>query len=210
MYGKSDKELLSEDDDLLIGPPTHARWSYACSKLMDEFMALAWWRERSVPVIVARLFNTVGPCQTGRYGMVLPRLIEAAKKNEPLRVFGDGQQSRCFCDVLEVVECLSRLQQAPRAVGEIVNVGGTEEMTILRLAELVKDVLASTSEIKLVPCADAYAPGFADLRRRKPDLSKLTNLTGFRPTTNLAESIHRAAALNVPPTTHLSSALEVK
>jgi UDP-glucose 4-epimerase len=193
VYGKSDQALLSEEEDLLIGPPTHARWSYACSKLMDEFIALAWWRERGVPAIVARLFNTVGPRQTGRYGMVLPRMIEAAQAGLPIRVFGDGQQTRCFCDVRDAVEALVRLQHEPKAVGEIVNVGGTEEVSIRRLAELVKEALGSSSAIQLVPYAEAYASGFEDLRKRRPDIAKLIALTGFKPETPLLAGIRHAA-----------------
>src|SRR6266496_2944047 len=134
VYGKSQKESFAEDDDLLIGPPTQGRWSYACSKLMDEFLALAYARETGLPVIVARLFNTVGLRQTGRYGMVLPRFIDAAKANKPLRVFGDGLQTRCFCAVTDTVEALMRLQNSPKARGQTINVGSSEEISIMELA----------------------------------------------------------------------------
>jgi UDP-glucose 4-epimerase len=193
VYGKSDKAAFSEDDDLLIGPPTHARWSYASAKLTDEFLALAYAREQQLPVTIARLFNTVGPRQTGRYGMVLPRFIAAAKKNEPLRVFGDGQQTRCFCLVNDVVEALVRLQHCPAARGEIFNIGGTEEISILNLARLVIETLGSKSKIERIPYDQAYAPGFDDLRRRKPRVEKLERLVNFKPRTPLREIILRTA-----------------
>ncbi|SRR5579885_90556 len=193
VYGKSDKAAFSEDDDLLIGPPTHARWSYASAKLTDEFLALAYAREKQLPVTIARLFNTVGPRQTGRYGMVLPRFIAAAKKNEPLRVFGDGQQTRCFCLVNDVVEALVRLQLCPAARGEIFNIGGTEEISILNLARLVIETLGSKSQIERIPYDQAYAPGFDDLRRRKPRVEKLERLVNFKPQTPLREIIRRTA-----------------
>jgi UDP-glucose 4-epimerase len=193
VYGKSQKEGFSEDDDLLIGSPDHSRWSYACSKLMDEFLALAYWQERGLPVVIARLFNTVGPRQTGRYGMVLPRFIKAALAGEPLRVYGDGQQSRCFCYVADTVEALVRLQNCPAAVGQVFNVGGTEEISIQELAERVVRQLGSNSPIEDVPYQEAYAPGFEDMRRRKPVTNKLAELTGFRPATSLGEIIRLTA-----------------
>jgi len=193
VYGKSQKAAFSEEDDLLIGPPHQSRWSYACSKLMDEFLALAYAQERGLPVVIVRLFNTVGPRQTGRYGMVLPRFIAAARKGEPLRVFGDGQQSRCFCYVLDTVEALVRLQNLPAARGEVFNIGGTEEISILDLAKRVVETLGSKSQIEFVPYAEAYAPGFDDMRRRKPVVEKLERVTGFRPQTGLREIIERTA-----------------
>jgi UDP-glucose 4-epimerase len=193
VYGKSAKAEFSEEDDLLIGPPNQSRWSYACSKLTDEFLALAYARERNLPVIIARLFNTVGPRQTGRYGMVLPRFIAAAKKNEPLRVFGDGGQSRCFCLVNDVVESLVRLQDCRKARGEIFNIGGTEEISILGLAKLVVETLGSKSKIELIPYDKAYAPGFDDMRRRKPLVKKLERFVNFRPRTTLREIIKTTA-----------------
>jgi len=189
VYGKSNKPDFSEADDLIIGPPDCARWSYACSKLMDEFLALAYSREIGLPVTIARLFNTVGPRQTGRFGMVLPRFIEAARKGEPLRVFGDGSQTRCFCHVSDVVDALVKLQETPAARGEVFNVGSTEEVSILELAHLVIDVLGSSSSVELVPYDTAYAPGFADMLRRKPTTDKLARVTRTRPTTSLAEII---------------------
>ena len=196
VYGKSQKEAFSEDDDLLIGPPTQSRWSYACSKLMDEFLVLAFAQEKALPVVIARLFNTVGPRQTGRYGMVLPRFIAAAKRNEPLKVFGDGAQSRCFGYVLDTVEALVRLQNCPAAHGEIFNIGGTEEVTIRELAARVIATLDSKSSIELVSYAAAYAPGFDDMRRRKPVVEKLARTIGFRPATTLQRIIELTAGRN--------------
>jgi UDP-glucose 4-epimerase len=204
VYGKSAKPAFGEDDDLLIGPPGQSRWSYACSKLTDEFLALAYAREKNLPVTIARLFNTVGPRQTGRYGMVLPRFIAAAKKNEPLKVFGNGRQTRCFCHVRDAVEALVRLQNCPKARGEIFNIGGTEEISILKLARLVVKTLDSKSKIQLIPYAKAYgpvpkssgvtgAPEFDDMRRRKPMVKKLERFVKFCPRTPLREIIRLTA-----------------
>jgi UDP-glucose 4-epimerase len=193
VYGKSQKPHFSEEDDLLIGPPNQSRWSYACSKLMDEFLALAYAKEHNLPVVIARLFNTVGPRQTGQYGMVLPRFIAAAKSGQPLRVFGDGLQTRCFCHVLDTVEALVRLQNCPAAHGQVFNVGGTEEISILDLAKLVIETLGSKSAVELVPYAQAYAPGFDDMRRRKPVVEKLARTVGFQPATPLREIIRLTA-----------------
>lgn len=195
VYGKSAKSEFGEDDDLLIGPPNHSRWSYACAKLSDEFFALACAREKKLPLIVSRLFNTVGPRQTGRYGMVLPRFIAAAKENKPLRVFGDGRQTRCFCLVSDTVEALVRLKDCAVARGEIFNVGGTEEVSIRALAELVIKTLGSKSSIEFVPYEKAYAPGFDDMRRRRPRMEKLERFLNFRPQTPLVEIIRRTAGL---------------
>jgi UDP-glucose 4-epimerase len=194
VYGRSAKEAFSEEDDLLIGPPTVGRWSYACSKLMDEFLALAHGRERGLPVVIARLFNTVGPRQTGRYGMVLPRFLEAARRGEPLRVHGDGTQTRCFCWVGDTVEALVRLQRCAAARGQIFNVGSDEETTISKLAEQVVQQLGSRSRVERVPYAEAYAQGFEDMPRRRPRLEKLERATGFRPRTSLRAIIERTAA----------------
>lgn len=193
VYGKSQRPGFGEEDDLLIGPPHQSRWSYACSKLMDEFLALAYWRERGLPVRIARLFNTVGPRQTGRYGMVLPRFISAARQGSPLKIFGDGQQTRCFCYVLDTVEALVRLQGTPAATGGVFNIGSTEEITIRHLAESVIAALGSTSGVEYVPYSTAYAPGFEDMRRRKPIVDKLEQVTGFRPKTPLADIIRLTA-----------------
>lgn len=197
VYGKSEKPVFSEDDDLLIGPPNKSRWGYACSKLMDEFLALAYAQEKSLPVTIVRLFNTVGPRQTGRYGMVLPRFIAAAKRGEPLLVHGDGLQSRCFCYVKDTVEALVRLQNSAAARAQVFNIGSTEEITILDLAKQVIATLDSKSRIELIPYAQAYTPGFEDMRRRKPSLEKLTAITGFRPTTTLRETIRQTAEVLV-------------
>ena len=193
VYGKSQKPAFSEEDDMLIGPPGQSRWSYACAKLTDEFLALAYAREKGLPVVIARLFNTVGPRQTGRYGMVLPRFIASARAGEPLKVFGDGAQTRCFCLVTDVVEALVRLQNNPATRGEIFNIGGTEEISILELARLVVATLGSTSPIELIPYDQAYAPGFDDMRRRKPLVEKLERVVKFHPQTTLREIIRITA-----------------
>ena len=194
VYGKSNKDEFDEADDLLIGPPHLGRWSYACSKLMDEFMALAHHRERGLPVMITRFFNTVGPRQTGRYGMVLPRFINAARRNEPLRVHGTGQQSRCFCLVQDTVEALWRLLNCEAARGEVINIGGTEETSMVDLARLVVAELGSSSTLSHIPYNEAYAPGFEDMHRRRPSVAKLERLIGFRPRTPLREIIRTTAA----------------
>jgi UDP-glucose 4-epimerase len=195
VYGRSQKPSFDEEDDLQIGPPNRGRWSYACSKLMDEFLALAYARERGLPVVIARLFNTVGPRQTGRYGMVLPRFIAAAKQGQPLRVYDDGRQSRCFCYVLDTIEALVRLQHTAAARGEVFNIGATEEISIRQLAELVIEVLGSRSKLEFVPYDQAYAPGFDDMRRRRPKVDKLERVIGFRPATPLRRIIELTAQL---------------
>jgi UDP-glucose 4-epimerase len=192
VYGKSSKPGFSEEDDLLIGPPYLGRWSYACSKLMDEFLALAYYRELSLPVIIVRLFNTVGPRQTGRYGMVVPRFVSAALANEPLQVYGTGDQTRCFCHVHDTVEALFRLMQKT-AFGQIFNIGSTEEISIQLLAERIIAVLGSKSRIEFIPYQDAYMPGFEDMLRRKPIIDKLRQATGFTPGIGLQEIISSIA-----------------
>jgi UDP-glucose 4-epimerase len=192
VYGRSDKAEFSEEDDLIIGPPTHPRWGYACSKLMDEFMAMAYARERGLPVIIARLFNTVGPRQTGRYGMVLPRFIEAAKAGKPLQVYGDGRQTRCFCYVLDAVEALVRLQGCADAQGTVFNIGGNEEVNIASLAQTVTRMINPEAPIKTVAYESAYGSDFEDMRRRKPRIRKLHEVTGFLPRTPLATMISKA------------------
>ena len=193
VYGKSQKPVFSEDDDLLIGPPNLARWSYACSKLMDEFLAMAYARERGLPVVIARLFNTVGPRQTGRYGMVLPRFITAARTGQPLKVYGDGKQTRCFCYVADAVEALIRIQNCDAARGQVINIGGTEEVSIGKLAEIVVELVGSASVIEHVPYSEAYTPGFEDMLRRKPVIDKLRRLTGLEPKTSLHDIIRLTA-----------------
>jgi UDP-glucose 4-epimerase len=194
VYGKSQKEAFGEEDDLLIGPPHQSRWSYACSKLMDEFLALAYAKERALPVIITRLFNTVGPRQTGQYGMVLPRFIAAARSGQPLRVYGDGQQTRCFCYVRDTVEALVRLQACAAARGQVFNVGSTEEISMRDLAGKVIETLGSKSAVEFVPYSEAYEPGFDDMRRRKPVVEKLAATVGFRPRTGLQTIIELTAA----------------
>jgi UDP-glucose 4-epimerase len=194
VYGKSREPEFSEADDLLIGPPSLSRWSYACSKLMDEFLALAYFREQGLPVIIARLFNIVGPRQTGHYGMVLPRFIAAAKRGEPLKVFGDGRQTRSFCYVTDTIEALIRLRRCAPAKGEIFNIGGSEEITIRALAEKVVRLLQSKSTLEIIPYDRAYPAGFEDMLRRKPLLAKLEQFIQFRPPTSLEQIIQQTAA----------------
>jgi UDP-glucose 4-epimerase len=194
VYGKSPKMVFSEEDDLLIGPPTLGRWSYACSKLMDEFLALAHMRERGLPVTIVRLFNTVGPRQTGRHGMVLPRFVDAAKAGRPLRVYGDGLQTRCFCHVADTVEALVRLRACDAARGEVVNVGHDEPVSIRELAARVIQTLGTGSVVEFVSYEQAYAAGFEDMRNRRPALEKLARLTGFRPERSLQQIIQQVAA----------------
>jgi UDP-glucose 4-epimerase len=193
VYGKNTNVPFHEDADLVLGPTTKGRWSYAASKALDEFLALSYWREKKLPVIVVRLFNTVGPRQTGRYGMVLPNFVKQALDNGPIQVYGNGQQSRCFCDVRDTVEGLIRLMDTDRSIGEVVNVGNTEEITIEGLAKLVKERTRSNSPIEFVPYDQAYEPGFEDMMRRVPCVDKLHALTGFRPQTPLNEIIDRVA-----------------
>lgn len=194
VYGKNANVPFDEDADLVLGPTSKSRWSYAASKALDEFLALAYWKERKLPVIVARLFNTVGPRQTARYGMVMPALVGQALAGLPLTVFGSGQQSRCFCDVQDCVEAILRLTGTDQAVGEVVNVGTDEEVTLDALAELICERTRSSSSITHIPYDQAYEPGFEDMQRRVPSLRKLERLTCFRPQTSLPEIIDRVAA----------------
>jgi UDP-glucose 4-epimerase len=188
VYGKSNTVPFREDADLVLGPTSKGRWSYACSKAIDEFLALAYWKEKHLPVVVFRLFNTVGPRQTGRYGMVIPNFVKQALLNHPLTVFGDGSQSRCFTYVTDVVDALVKLADHPDAVGEVFNIGnGTEEVSILDLARRVKARSASRSEITLVPYDKAYEEGFEDMPRRVPDTGKLRRLIGYEPRVHLDE-----------------------
>src|SRR5690349_19123933 len=193
VYGKNLNVPFDEDADLVLGPTNKGRWSYAASKALDEFLALAYWRERKLPVIVARFFNTVGPRQTGKYGMVMPTLIGQALAGLPLTVFGTGQQSRCFCDVQDCVEAILGLVDNDQAVGEVINIGTDHEVTIDALAELIRKLTRSRSPITHIPYDEAYAPGFEDMQRRVPSLRKLELLTNFRPRTALPEIIERIA-----------------
>jgi UDP-glucose 4-epimerase len=194
VYGKNTNVPFHEDADLVLGPTTKGRWSYAASKALDEFLALSYWKEKRLPVVIARLFNTVGPRQTGRYGMVLPNFVRQALDGSPITVYGTGKQSRCFCDVRDAVEALLRLAATDKAVGEVVNVGTEQEVTIKELALLVKGRTSSSSAIEHIPYDQAYEPGFEDMFRRVPCLDKLVQLTGFRPTTKLPEIVDRVAA----------------
>ena len=193
VYGKSTNIPFREDADLVLGPTTKGRWSYAASKALDEFLALSYWKEKKLPVIVARLFNTVGPRQTGRYGMVLPNFVKSALDNSAITIYGNGKQSRCFCDVRDTTEGLIRLMTTERAVGEVVNLGNTEEITIEDLACRVKERTGSSSAIEYIPYDRAYEPGFEDMMRRVPCVDKLTTLTGFRAQTSLNEIIDRVS-----------------
>lgn len=213
VYGKNTHAAFREDDDIVLGPSSRSRWSYATSKLLDEFLALAYWKEKNVPVVIGRLFNTVGPRQTGRYGMVLPTFVRQALDGDPLTVFGDGRQTRCFGYVEDVVESILRLVSCPTAVGEVVNIGNDEEISIEGLAHMVREGARSVSPIHFVSYDQAYAPGFEDMQRRVPCLEKLAALTGFCPATELkvivdsviayfstgkTESSSRASALVAP------------
>ncbi len=181
VYGKRVTVPFREDDDLIIGPTRMGRWSYACSKALDEFLAIAYWREQKLPVIVVRLFNTVGPRQTGRYGMVIPNFVRQALQGENITVFGDGAQQRCFLHVADVVRALESLAMLPAAIGQVFNIGSTEEISILHLAQRVRELTASPSAIVNVPYAQAYEEGFEDMMRRVPDTSKLQSAIGFQP-----------------------------
>ncbi len=194
VYGKSDKIPFREDADLVLGPTTKGRWSYAASKALDEFLALSYWKEKKQPVIVVRFFNTVGPRQTGRYGMVLPSFVRQALDGTPITVFGTGKQSRCFCDVRDTVEAVLRLVGSDSAIGEVVNIGTDEEISIQDLAHRVKERTSSSSPIRYVPYDQAYEQGFEDMQRRVPSLEKLERLVSFRPATPLNEIIDRVVA----------------
>jgi UDP-glucose 4-epimerase len=189
VYGKSQKLPFSEEDDLLIGPPNKGRWSYACSKAIDEFLALAYWHEKKLPTIVVRLFNTIGPRQTGHYGMVAPTFVRQALAGEPIGVFGDGTQSRCFGWVGDVANALVALSDHPDAVGKVFNIGGEEEVTILELAERVRKITRSRSTIRIIPYDQAYESGFEDMHRRIPGLERIRQLIGYKPTKTLDQML---------------------
>jgi UDP-glucose 4-epimerase len=191
VYGKGYKVPFNEEDDCLIGPTSHSRWSYATSKAIDEFLGLAYYHQFGLPVVVMRFFNTVGPRQTGRYGMVLPRFVRQALAGEPITIYGDGEQSRCFGDVADVVDATFKLAFHPAAIGQVYNIGSTEEVTIRVLAERVIEATGSQSKIVYVPYEEAYAPGFEDMRRRVPDLSKIHKLIGYEPRFSLDDTLRR-------------------
>src|SRR5688572_13423004 len=187
VYGKSAIVPFSEDADLVLGPTSKHRWAYACSKMIDEFLALAYWKERKLPVIIVRLFNTVGPRQTGQYGMVVPSFVRQALAGEPITVFGDGTQSRSFTYVGDVVGALLKLMVEPKAVGEVFNIGNTEEVTMTALAERIKAATGSASPIHTIAYDQAYEAGFEDMPRRVPDLTKIHDLIGYQPKVQLDE-----------------------
>jgi UDP-glucose 4-epimerase len=194
VYGKSTSVPFREDQDLVLGPPTKGRWSYACSKAIDEFLAIAYWHEKRLPVVIVRLFNTVGPRQTGRYGMVIPNFVQQALNGEPITVFGDGTQSRAFGYVGDVVRALVDLGRQPQAVGEVFNIGNTNEITMNALAELIKQMTGSKSDIVHIPYDQAYEQGFEDMPRRVPDISKIQRLIGYQPTVDLEQILERVIA----------------
>jgi UDP-glucose 4-epimerase len=189
VYGKNVDIPFREDADLILGPPAVGRWGYACSKLVDEFLGFSYWSELQVPATIVRLFNTVGPRQSAKHGMVLPNLVGQAMRGDPLTVYGTGEQTRSFCYVSEAVECLFRILQSPLTVGEIINIGNDEEISIAKLALVVKKVTGSSSKIVSVPYDVAYRPGFEDLQRRVPSLEKLKRYIGFRPAIPLHEIV---------------------
>jgi UDP-glucose 4-epimerase len=191
VYGKSTEVPFKEDADLVLGGTTKHRWAYACSKMIDEFLALAYWKERKLPVIVVRLFNTVGPRQTGQYGMVIPNFVRQALAGQPITVFGEGTQSRSFTYVGDVVRAMVALINEPRAVGQVFNIGNGNEITIGDLAAKVKAMTGSTSEIVTIPYDQAYEAGFEDMPRRVPDISRIRELIGYAPTVELDETLSR-------------------
>jgi UDP-glucose 4-epimerase len=194
VYGKSTVVPFKEDADLVLGPTSKHRWAYACSKMIDEFLALAYWKERKLPVIIVRLFNTVGPRQTGQYGMVVPSFVQQALAGQPITVFGDGTQSRSFTYVGDVVRAVVALINEPRAIGEVFNIGNGNEITIGDLAERIKQITGSKSSIVKIPYDQAYEAGFEDMPRRVPDISKIRALVGYEPTVELDEILARVVA----------------
>ncbi len=193
VYGKGASVPFREDDDLLTGSTDKHRWAYACAKTLDEFLALAHWKETRLPVVVVRLFNTVGPRQTGQYGMVVPNFVKSAIQNEPLTVHGDGSQSRCFGHVFDVVEGLTKAMESPECFGQVINLGNHEEVTIKGLAEKAIEMTGSTSEIRYIPYTEAYGEGFEDMQRRVPSLEKAKRLIGYQPTRKLEDIINDVA-----------------
>ena len=191
VYGKSTDVPFREDADLVMGPTPKHRWAYACSKAIDEFLALAYWKERKLPVVIVRFFNTVGPRQTGRYGMVIPNFVRQGLAGQPITVHGDGTQTRSFCYVGDVVDALLRLVSEPRAVGEVFNVGNNQEISILDLAAKVQALTGGRSEIVTIPYDQAYEAGFEDMPRRVPDLTKISHLVGYEPKVGLDETLAR-------------------
>ncbi len=193
VYGKGARVPFREEDDLLTGSTDKHRWAYACAKTLDEFLALAHWKETRLPVVVVRLFNTVGPRQTGQYGMVVPNFVKSAIRNEPLTVHGDGTQSRCFGHVLDIVEGLTKAIETPECFGQVINFGNDEEVSIKGLAEKAIEMTGSKSEIRFIPYTEAYGEGFEDMQRRVPSLDKAERLVGFKPTRTLEKIINDVA-----------------
>ena len=194
VYGKSLQVPFSENDDLVLGPTTEPRWAYACSKAIDEFLGLAWYRDQGLPVVISRFFNTVGPRQIGVWGMVLPRFVEAAMAGKPLLVYGTGEQTRCFCDVRDVVEVLPRLLHQPDAIGNVLNVGRDIPISIMQLAHMVIEVLGSTSPIEIISYEAAYGRQIEDMIQRRPDVSKIQSLFDFKPLIPLEQTIRDLAS----------------
>ena len=215
VYGKNEKAPFSEEHDLVLGPTIKSRWSYACSKAIDEFLALAYWRQWNLPVVIVRFFNTVGPRQTGRYGMVIPNFVHQALSGDPITVFGDGNQSRCFTYVTDAVRAVVALAQCPDTVGQVFNIGSTDEITIAELALRVKKLTGSSSEIIYVPYDEAYEVGFEDMQRRVPDISKIQQVIGYSPSVTLDETLlaviesHRAELSKLTASARVTSPLPV-
>lgn len=203
VYGKNNNVPFKEDYDVVLGSTKNGRWSYACSKAIDEFLALAYWREKKLPVVVVRFFNTVGPRQTGRYGMVIPNFVKQALLGHPITVYGDGKQSRSFTYVGDVVKGISELMNNTKAVGEVFNIGHGKEITISELADLVKKITNSKSEIVYIPYDKAYEEGFEDMQRRSPDISKINKLIGYKPTMDIKEILEKVVEYFLSTNAHL-------
>jgi UDP-glucose 4-epimerase len=197
VYGRLDKPKFAEDDDLVLGSTSRARWCYAASKIIDEFLAKAYFKERGLPVVIVRLFNTIGPRQTGQYGMVVPRFVQRALRGEPLLVYGDGTQRRSFTWVGDVVDAVIALSQHEQAYGEVFNIGHTKDISIYELAVLIKNMVGSPSEIRCIPYDQAYEAGFEDMHRRLPDIAKIQQTIGYEPTLDLRQMLQRIVALNM-------------
>lgn len=194
VYGKGSRIPFGEDDDILLGPTSKSRWGYAASKMVDEFLGMAYYHEHGLEVLPFRLFNTTGPRQSSRYGMVVPRFVQQALRNEPITIYGDGNQRRCFCDVQDVVRAIIALSLHPEAPGRTYNVGNTEEISILQLAEQIREQMGSSSSVVLIPYEQAYAPGFEDMQRRVPDISRIQELIGWNPEISLSQTLERIRA----------------
>ncbi len=203
VYGKNNNVPFKEDYDVVLGSTKNGRWSYACSKAIDEFLALAYWREKKLPVVVVRFFNTVGPRQTGRYGMVIPNFVKQALLGHPITVYGDGKQSRSFTYVGDVVKGITELMNNPKAIGEVFNIGHGKEITISELADLVKKITNSKSEIVYIPYDKAYEEGFEDMHRRSPDISKINKLIGYKPTMDIKEILEKVVEYFLSTNAHL-------